>query len=167
MSWRGSDSRFRHTRRGVVVSLPAEERKAVSTVVEQFRQLLFSGSDPNLTRLEPMACPDDPETELEYREMAGTRLLQSRLEAIDVVEEGLGGTVLDEEAVAAWMQTLNGIRLYLGERLEITTDGKDEEELPPDSPKHRLVNVYRWLGGLLQELVDAAEEGLPRGQDGE
>ena len=154
--------RFRHTRRGVVVSLAGSERKALASVLEQFRQLLFSGADPNLACLEPPACLDDPDTELEYRAMAANRLLRHRLEAIETVEAGLQDATLDPDMVAAWMQTLNGIRLYLGERLGIA----DNPE--PESSKHaekNLMLVYEWLGGLLEQLVEAAAEGLPPGSD--
>lgn len=150
--------RFRHTRQGVVVALPKPERKVLKSVVEQFRQLLFSGSDPNLTRLEPPACPKDPDTEIEYRAMASTQLLRHRLEAIDVVEAGLNGATLKSDAVAAWMQTLNGIRLYMGERLGVSgTTGLPSD----DHPDANLVPLYKWLGSLLEQLVDAASEGLP------
>lgn len=152
---------FRYTSDGVAVGLLGPERKALASVLEQFRQLLFSGSDPNLTRLEPPACPDDPDTELEYRAMASTQLLRRRFEAIELVEAGLEGGMLAPDAVEAWMQTLNGIRLYLGERLAVS----DGSELPDDHPDANLMPLYEWLGSLLEQLVDAAAEGMPPGID--
>ena len=191
--------RFRYTRRGVVVALESVEREALASVLSQFRQLLFVGTDPNLACLEPPACLDDLDTELEYRAMAANRMLRHRLEAIETVEVGLRGGTLDYDAVSAWMQTINGIRLYLGERLGIGGEpgpepsGRNEveadrDEVPADrtdgvladhdgvladrtrvavaQPEDaNLVPIYEWLGGLLEQLVEAAAEGLPPGVD--
>ncbi len=164
--------RFRPALEGVTLHLPAAERKALATVVKQFRQLLFSGSDPNLTRLEPPACPEDPVTELEYREMAAMPLLQRRLEAADTLEAGLDEPVLDHEAVGAWMQTLNAVRLYLGERLGVGDSAAESPSEHPDDKRGddsnaQLMSVYEWLGFLLDQLVSAAAESLPTVGDGD
>ncbi len=158
-----STRRFRATRAGVAVTLGDAEQQVLGSVVEQFRQLLFSGSDPNLTRLEPPACTEDPDIELEYREMASTSLLSHRLDAIDVVQSTLGARAsLGADEVAAWMQTLNCVRLYLGERLGVADGGDAPTE---DDPDAGLMPVFEWLGGMLEELVQAAEPGLPPGSD--
>ena len=187
--------RFRHTRRGVVVSMTKVERKALASVLDQFRQLLFIGTDPNLACLEPPACLDDPDTELEYRAMAANRMLRHRLEAIETVEAGLHEGILDYDAVSAWMQTINGIRLYLGERLGIggspgsessemesydseresydrAATEADQDEVIAEHPQvatdqhdENLMPIYEWLGGLLEQLVEAAAEDLPPGVD--
>ena len=119
-------SRFRHTRKGVKMDLADTERNMLGLLFEQFRQLLFSGADPDLACLEPPACLDDPLTELEYQAMAANQLLRRRLEAIEVAEDGLRRGRLDSEMLSAWLQTLNGLRLYLSERLEL----HDSSEFP-------------------------------------
>ncbi|MDE0268004.1 MAG: DUF2017 family protein [Acidimicrobiaceae bacterium] len=124
--------RFWHSKDGVRVDLSKPEQRLLAEVLEQFRHLLFSGSDPHLVRLEPPACLEDPFTELEYRAMAANHLLQCRLEAIEIVENGLHENILDPEMVAAWMQTLNGVRLYLSEKLRLHADKKPPYE-PTDS----------------------------------
>ena len=111
--------KFQHTRKGLAVHLLYKERKMLELLFDHFRQLLFSGADPDLARLEPPACLDDPLTELEYRAMAANQLLKHRLEAIEFAENGLKARNLDSEMVSAWLQTLNGLRLYLSERLEL------------------------------------------------
>lgn len=125
-------SRFRHTRKGVRVNLAGAERNVLGLLFEQFRQLLFSGADPDLACLEPPACLDDPLIELEYRAMAANQLLKHRLEAIEVAEAGLRMGRLDTEMVSAWLQTLNGLRLYLSERLEL----HDSSEFPWREVEH-------------------------------
>ena len=102
--------------------------------------------------------------------MAATTLLDHRLNAIDIVQTHLtelGETdepvVADDSQVAAWMQTLNAMRLYLGERLGVAEhpDGPDAEH--PEAP---LFAAFVWLGGLLEELVEAAYPALPKNTDG-
>ena len=95
-----------------------------------------------------------------YQEMVGDDLLRTRLELLDIVEEGFGGATLDDGAVAAWMQSLNNMRLILGERLSL--EGVDlESSAGPDEPAGFL---FEWIGGLLELLVRAAAPSLPPGE---
>ncbi len=147
--------RFRHHRGAVIVALPKEESEALREFLAQLRKMMIDDADPALRRLKPPARPDDEESEIEYREMIDDDLLKGRLEAIDIVESGIDGTKLDEEGVAAWMQSLNCLRLVLGERLEV--EGIDTESLDDSTP---LVGLYHWLAWLLEQLVEAAMPGL-------
>ncbi|MEZ5168278.1 MAG: hypothetical protein R2695_18035 [Acidimicrobiales bacterium] len=63
-----------------------------------------------LRRLHQTARPDDAEADEAYRSMVGDDLLRSRLESLEVIEQGLGGVTLDGAAVAAWMRgsTISG-----------------------------------------------------------
>lgn len=139
----------------MIVALPREEREALGEFLGQLRGMLVDDSDPSLRRLKPPAQPDDPASELDYREMIGDDLLTARLEAIDIVESGLDGATLDEDDVAAWMQSLNCLRLVLGERFEV--EGVDPDIADSDSP---MFDIYHWLAWLLEQLVEAAMPGL-------
>lgn len=154
--------RFRLTDGGIDVSLPEDERDILATLLDQFRELLMIDEDPNLTRLKPVAHPDDPEASREYTEMVGDQLLRQRLEAIEQVEGGLEGATLDDEGIAAWLQTINGLRLVLGERLDVTEDLDAIDRRDPEAPAYAL---YEWLGWLLEQLVRAAADDLPAGED--
>ena len=153
--------RFRLTDDGIDVSLPDDERDILTALLSQFRELLMIDDDPNLTRLKPVAHPDDPEASREYTELVGDQLLRQRLEAIEAVEGGLEGATLDDEGIAAWLQTINGLRLVLGERLDVTED-LDVDQRDPEAPAYAL---YEWLGWLLEQLVRAAADDLPPGED--
>ena len=137
---------------GVVVSLQEREQEVLADLIVDMRQLLMADSHDTLRLLNPPAHPGDEEAEAAYRAMVGDELLRGRLDLLDVVDEGIGGAVLDEAGVAAWLQGLNMIRLVLGERLEL--DGADlaAHELP-DGPATVL---YEWTGELLEFLVRAA-----------
>lgn len=149
--------RFAPADGGVAVKLTDEEWGALAAALDQFRELLMMDRDPNLVRLEPPARPDDPEAEQRYREMVSDRLLQHRLEAIERVEAAQGRGLLDDEATAAWMQTLNGMRLYLGERLGVGDDPDAADEDRSDRPG---VMLYQWIGWLLEQLISAASESM-------
>lgn len=145
----------------VVVDLPEDEQDMLAQVLPQLRELVMGEADPALRRLSPPARPDDEEAETFYRQMVTDELLASRLEAIDVVEAGIGGAALDDEGIAAWMQSLNALRLVLGERLDVDVIGHDVlHDLSDDDDRVPIVALYEWLGWLLEQLVDAAMSGF-------
>ena len=158
-------ARFRAGPDGISVTLRDDERAGLAAILEQFRQLLLGGRDASLLRFQPPVHIHDHEASEEFWEMAGDSLLRHRLEAIDTVEAGLDGTPLDNEGVEAWMQTLNSVRLYLGNTLEVgaaTFDPPQEGDQPQEAARFVL---YEWLGGLLDQLVMVAAETLPPGMD--
>ena len=153
--------RFRWKNGQVVVELPDDEQDMLRHVLPQLRELVMGMTDPALRRLSPPARPDDPDAEAFYRQMVTDELLASRLEAIEVVEEGIGGTVLDDAGVDSWMHSLNALRLVLGERLDVDVIGHDVlHDLEPDDDRVPIVALYEWLGWLLEQLVDAAMNSL-------
>ena len=158
--------RFRWKDGEVIVDLPEDEQDMLQHVLPQLRSLVSGETDPALRRLSPPARPDDDEAETFYRQMVTDELLRSRLDAIDVVEDGIGGTTLDDEGVAAWMHSLNALRLVLGERLDVDVIGHDAlHDLDPSDERAPVVALYEWLGWLLEQLVDAAMNALPDGDD--
>ena len=153
--------RFRWKNGQVVVELPDDEQDMLRHVLPQLRELVMGETVPALRRLSPPARPDDPDAEAFYRQMVTDELLASRLEAIEVVEEGIGGTVLDDAGVDSWMHSLNALRLVLGERLDVDVIGHDVlHDLEPDDDRVPIVALYEWLGWLLEQLVDAAMNSL-------
>lgn len=161
-----SRRRFRWNDDTVVVDLPDFEQQMLRTVLPQLRELVMTESDPALRRLSPTARPDDDQAEAAYRDMVDNDLLRSRLEAIELVEDGVGGTTLDDDGIAAWMHSLNALRLVLGERLDIDVIGHEAlEDLPDDDERVGVVELYEWLGWLLEQLVAAAMRSLPEGDD--
>ena len=158
-------ARFRSVPEGIIVTLRDDERAGLAAMLEQFRQLLIGGADASLLRFQPPVHLYDHKASEEFWDMAAGPLLRHRFEAIDAVEAGLGGAPLDSEAVAAWMQTLNSLRLYLGNTLEV---GAATFDAPPPGDKSQQATrymLYEWLGGLLDQLVSVAAESLPPGSD--
>lgn len=137
---------------GVEVGLHEHEQEVLANLIVDLRHLLMSGSHEALRRLNPPAHPDNEEAEAAYRAMVDDDMLRARLELLDVVDAGIGGTTLDDSGVQAWMQGLNMIRLILGERLEL--DGADLEA--HDLPEGPAQFLFEWTGELLERLVRAA-----------
>jgi len=150
----------------VVVDLPDFEREMLHTVIPQLRQMLLEESDPALRRLSPPAQPDDPEAEAFYRQMVADDLLTARLAALEVVKAGADGTTLDDDDIAAWMHSLNALRLVLGERLDVDVLGHDYlDELDDDDERTPIAALYEWLGWMLEQLVAVAMNSLGEGDD--
>ena len=149
-------SRFRYDGAVVVVDLPSGEREMLAQVLSDLRDLLISGgeTDEALRRLKPPAHLDNAEAESSYRELVDDDLLRSRLEAIETVESTLSGAELDTSAVAAWMQSLNSLRLVLGEQLALAGLDLVSHEMPDTAS----AALYEWIGWLLEQLISAASE---------
>jgi hypothetical protein len=143
-----------------VLALDDRERELIRRLLGELRGLLaLDAGDPRVRRLYPAAYADDAEKEDEYRRLTHEELKQSRLANIDLVEGSVEARVLDAEQLTAWMQAVNSLRLILGTMLGIT---EDDQELPfdPEDPDAQTQALYAYLGGLLDEIVDAQLETL-------
>ena len=67
-----------------------------------------------------------------------------------------GVVSLDAYQQAAWMQVLNGLRLLLGTRLNLS----EADEFDPDADDAPTRALLSWLGFLLEEAVVAAAADL-------
>ncbi|MEL7159054.1 MAG: DUF2017 family protein [Actinomycetota bacterium] len=142
---------FKATSDGFRVELEPEVRSWVLSLAHQLGTLL-DGDVDELRRLFPTAYPDDPERDAGYQILARQQLIDSRREAIRLMEETVERPVLTEEELAAWMGIVNDLRLVLGTRLDVS---EDDTEIDPDDPEAELHLLYHQLGYLLSEIVDA------------
>jgi hypothetical protein len=133
--------------------LDGEERELLRGLPTQLRDLLGT-SDPSLLRLFPTAYTDDPKREAEYQQLMREDLLERHRGALEVMEETIDATELDEDQLVAWMKAVNQMRLVLGTRLEVTEDLYDEgmESSDPRAPAFAL---YSYLGFLQEHIVQA------------
>ncbi len=163
--------RFHLRRDGTVrVSLPADERDLLRSLLVQYRHLLDRGddADPALRRLHPPARPDDPDAERDWRDLVDGQLRRHRLDAVDRVTATLDGADLDDDGVDAWLRTLTALRLVVGERIgAFDPPGTGAPEGAHDPTRgddtggaHPLAVVHDWLALLLELLVDEASGRL-------
>jgi hypothetical protein len=152
--------RVRRTRKGdFEIRLPDAERRLLGALVPQLRAALTEGeqaTDPTLRRLFPTAYADDAALDAEYHGLVHDDLLARRLAALATVEATVDESRLDEEALLAWMGTVNDLRLVLGTRLDVS----EETDLAPDDddPDAGPLAVYAYLGFLLESIVEALSD---------
>jgi hypothetical protein len=138
-----------------VVDLDPRERELIRGLLGELREMLaLEPGDPRVRRLYPAAYATDQELEDEYQRMTREELQSGRLAAIEAVERSVDNELLTLEELTAWMQAINSLRLVLGTLLEITEDG-EEPVFDPNDPSARTVALYGYLGGLLDEIVEA------------
>jgi Domain of unknown function (DUF2017) len=145
-------ARIRRTRDGSFeFRISDAERELVGGLVPQMQELL-TVDDPALRRVFPPAYADDEAKDDEYRRLMRDDLLAGRFGDLDVIEETLQAERLTAEQTEAWLRALNGVRLVLGTRLDVTEDMDRPEPDNPDAPSFA---VYEYLSMLVSELVDA------------
>ena len=72
---------------------------------------------------------------------------------LDTLPAGGGDFALTPDEAAAWLTSLNDVRLALGAMLGISED--TPEQLPPDHPHAAHLDVYHWLTVMQDLLVEA------------
>jgi Domain of unknown function (DUF2017) len=138
-------------RDGYAFNIGEEERQLVVRLLTELSDLLVTGTDdPRLIRMFPPAyhLADDAEAEAEYRRLMREDLVASRLAGITTVNASLQATgPVDEEAMVAFVQAINGLRLVLGTMLDVSED-HDPDDIDDDDPlvgEHHLYNFLSWL----------------------
>ncbi len=148
--------------------LDPHERRILATLVAELRAELEdpASAAPSgaLARLYPPAFPDDPEAEAAYADLVLDDLVDTRRDRVAVVAATLDAHDLDDAQAAAWLGTLNDLRLVLGSSLGIE-DGDEARTRDPDDPDAIREAVFAYLGWLVGAFVDALADSLPRVPD--
>jgi hypothetical protein len=140
---------------GFRVNLGRLERLVLQQTFDDLRVLL-ADRDPSTRRLFPSAYVDNPEQEAEYQRLVGDDLARSQLDALDVVERSIDGSVVSATELEQWMRSVNAVRLVIGTQLDITEDDTRPARDDPDYPRY---GVYDFLTQLLAWIIDALASG--------
>ncbi|HEX8770200.1 MAG TPA: DUF2017 family protein [Acidimicrobiales bacterium] len=140
------------------LSLPAEERSLLADLPAQMRELFANSDDPAMQRLLPVAYPNDPDRQTEYRLLVQDELMASHDGALSVLEETAGADRVTEEQLLAWVRAINQVRLVMGERLKITEEGA-ERPRSRDDPRLPGFAVYDYLSELQDDIIAALSAG--------
>ncbi len=138
-----------------------DELALIRRLLDELRKLLLSDHDGSgstsamLTRLFPVAHPDDPELEAEYQRLMRVELVASKLKSIEAVEAVIDGrgAPIDEAQLTAFMQSINSIRLVLGTLLDVTDD--PDAEVVSEHDDTAEYQLYGYLSWLLEWTVRA------------
>ncbi len=155
------------------LNLDDDEQALLTALADQLDPLLDDPSaDPGLRRLFPPARTDDLLAEAQWEIEQGANLRDARRAALEVVRSPEPGP-LTEDAVIAWVQGINALRLVLAERLEVGGDQSaedaaigqafaiaDDPDIDPDERDRarRIVHmwqVYELLGVMVAHAVRA------------
>jgi hypothetical protein len=144
-----------------VINLDVEERDLIARLLGEMRQLLLGEADqPVLRRLFPPAyhLADDAEADAEYRRLMSEDLAASRLTAIATVLDALqAGSLADEDAALAFLQSINSLRLVLGTLLDVG-ENDDLAAIAEDDPMVGEYHLYGFLSWVLDWAVQALSE---------
>ena len=116
--------------------------------------------DPVVARLFPDAYLDDPTASDDFRRYTERSLRSAKLAnartLLDTLATSGEKVTLADGPAAAWLGTLNDLRLVLGSRLAITDEGHQiPDDMDPDDPSLGLHHIYDWLTYLQETLVQA------------
>ena len=114
----------------------------------------------NIARLLPDAYRDDPDAAGEFRRFTEQSLRTAKQDSartvLDTLPSGGGPVKLSGEQAQSWLRALNDVRLALGVRLGVTEEFEEQwQELDPLDPRSAAFEVYAWLGGVQESLVQA------------
>ena len=119
--------------------------------------------DPVIRRLFPDAHPDDVVAAEEFRRFTADEQRRAKLSAAHLVltdlaatEQGRRKLAVVPDRVEAWLKTVNAVRLSLAVRLGIDDEDAQAEleALPDRDPRAYVLDVYNWLGFLMESLID-------------
>ncbi len=149
----------------VVLRLDPHERRILASLVTELGAELddpeSAATGGSLARLYPPAFPDDPDAEAAYADLVLADLVDTRRDRVAVVAATLDAQDLDDGQAAAWLGTLNDLRLVLGSGLGI--EAGDDSTIPdPDDPDAMRLAIFAYLGWLVAAFVDALADTLPR-----
>lgn len=142
------------------------EAALLSGLPDQIRGLLETGEGQVHDRLFPPAYldPTEEEAEREWQRLMHDDLLRGKLAAVEAFSatfasgrEGRAGRVvlhLEPDDTAAWLGTLNDLRLALGVMLEVTED-LDLAAVDPADPRAPGLHLYGFLTWVQGDLVEA------------
>ena len=137
-----------------LVRLPDDDRALLANLLRELREIVAGEPDGRTRRLNPPAYAHDAEADDEYQRLMRDDLTASRLDALDLTLANLEVKEVDEEALAAWVRSLNILRLVLGTMLDVSEE-TTVADLSDDEHERALYAVYEYLGGLQEEMIQA------------
>ena len=130
-------------------------RDVLSQVLADLRDVLDQDPDhPDLERLRPPAYADDADREAAYRLLAGEELRDAQRTSIDAVLASLDRDVLTEDELWSWLRAINGVRLVVGTRLEISDDDHGPDRRGAIAPEEQqLWALYDFTTYIQYEVI--------------
>ena len=110
------------------------------------------------SRLFPSAYIDQPEAENEYQTMIHDDLVSAHTLALETLNKSLAKPEVMENDLVEMMRALNILRLFLGERLNIS---EDYEDSPSETdPSYDIWILFQIFGQMLSSIIDVLQEKI-------
>ena len=106
------------------VAVSENEKELIYFISDEVKSF-FQRRGGVASRLFPSAYIDQPEAENEYQAMIHDDLVSSHTLALETLNKSLAKPEVTENDLVEIMRALNILRLFLGERLNISEDYKD------------------------------------------
>jgi len=140
------------------LKLSVQERGLLRMLPKEAQGLLEEPDNPTMRRVFPVAYPQDPEADSNYRDLVGSELVRKHRDELEVLSSTADAPDLDVVQLGQWLGAIEVLRLMLGTSLDV---GEDPQDLPTDDPRSSQLAVYRYLSWLQGEVVDALASSVP------
>ena len=110
------------------------------------------------SRLFPPAYMDQPEAENEYQTMIHDDLASAHILALETLNKSLAKPEVTENDLVEIMRALNILRLFLGERLNISEDYEDNPS--ETDPSYDIWILFQIFGQMLSSIIDVLQEKI-------
>ena len=107
------------------------------------------------SRLFPSAYIDQPEAENEYQTMIHDDLVSAHTAALETLTKSLAKPEVMENDLVEMMRALNILRLFLGERINISEDNPSETD-----PSYDIWILFQIFGQMLSSIIDVLQEKI-------
>jgi hypothetical protein len=159
---------FRRRRDGTIEATLSEVEASALQRVARDLEGAVDEPDEAMYRLFPPAYAEDAERQSSFEEMTRGDLVEGKKRAARALvasieagstKRGRWSGTLDDETAHAWLGVLNDARLILGTRLGVTEE-TEHRMLPESDARAPAHNLYLYLGGIEEYLIDALFPGL-------
>lgn len=139
------------------VAVSENEKELVSIISVEVTSFLQRNTG-EASRLFPPAYIDEPEAENEYQAMIHNDLVAAHIFALEALNESLAKPEVTESDLIEIMRALNILRLFLGERLNIS---EDYEDSPSETdPSYDIWILFQIFGQMLSSIINVLHEKI-------
>jgi len=139
------------------VAVSENEKDLINFISDEVNSF-FQRRGSAASRLFPSAYIDQPEAENEYQAMIHDDLVSSHTLALETLTKSLAKPEVMETDLVEMMRALNILRLFLGERLNIS---EDYEDSPSETdPSYDIWILFQIFGQMLSSIIDVLQEKI-------
>jgi len=139
------------------VDVTEQEKDLISIISAEINSSLLRREGEE-SRLFPPAYIDQPEAESEYQAMIHDDLVSAHISALETLNASLAEPEVTENDLVEIMRALNILRLFLGERLNVS---EDSEEGPSETdPSYGAWVLFQIFGQMLSSIIDILQEKI-------